>query len=76
MTALLTCGLVPRGGWSRYLPLTSKEDEIILRGGNDRIFVNDGDRLDTANAGQGRSDVCYVDARSEAGQGCGRVVVK
>jgi hypothetical protein len=41
--------------------------------GNDRIFVNDGD---TANAGQGGSDLCYVDARSEAGRGCGRVIVR
>jgi gamma-glutamyl phosphate reductase len=74
-----------------------KQDEIIVRGGNDlvranrytddkdvvegglgddRIYVDDGDKLDTANAGQGRSDVCYVDARSEAGQGCGKVIVR
>jgi hypothetical protein len=74
-----------------------KQDEIILRGGNDlvranrytddkdvvegglgndRIYVDDGDNRDTANAGQGRSDVCYVDARSEAGQGCGKVIVR
>jgi hypothetical protein len=74
-----------------------KQDEIILRGGNDlvranrytddkdvvegglgndRIYVDDGDKRDTANGGQGHSDVCYVDARSEAGQGCGRVIVR
>ena len=74
-----------------------KQDEIILRGGNDlvranrytddkdvvegglgndKIYVDDGDRRDTASGGQGNSDVCYVDARSEAGQGCGRVIVR
>lgn len=74
-----------------------KQDEIILRGGNDlvradkytddkdvvegglgndKIYVNDGDRRDTANAGQGGSDVCYVDARLEAGRGCGQVIVR
>ena len=74
-----------------------KQDEIILRGGNDlvranrytddkdvvegglgndKIYVNDGDTRDTANGGQGNSDACYVDARSEAGRGCGKVIVR
>jgi hypothetical protein len=54
------------------------DDKDVVEGGlgNDRIYVDDGDNRDTANAGQGRSDVCYVDARSEAGQGCGKVIVR
>jgi hypothetical protein len=52
-----------------------KQDEIILRGGNDLVRASRyTDDKDVVEGGLGKSDVCYVDARSEAGQGCGRVI--
>jgi hypothetical protein len=55
---------------------SGNSDLVQERKGNDRIYVDDGDKRDTASGGQGNSDTCYVDARSEAGQGCGRVIVR
>jgi len=44
-------------------------------GGDDRIFVNDNDRLDAAVGGSGY-DVCVVDRRAEVGTGCNKVRIR
>lgn len=73
-------------------------DDIIMKGGDDRIeangygndtdavnggtgydaiFVNDGDTRDSVSSGTSRGgSICYVDARSEAGAGCGSVRIQ
>ena len=43
--------------------------------GDDRILVNDNDRLDAA-VGGGGYDVCVVDARTEIGTGCNEVKIR
>ncbi len=43
--------------------------------GDDRIFVNDNDRLDAAVGGNGY-DVCIVDRRAEVGTGCNEVRIR
>jgi hypothetical protein len=70
--------IILRGGNDLVRANRYTDDKDVVEGGlgDDRIYVDDGDKLDTANAGQGRRDVCYVDARSEAGQGCGKVIVR
>jgi hypothetical protein len=70
--------IILRGGNDLVRANRYTDDKDVVEGGlgDDRIYVDDGDKRDTANAGQGRSDVCYVDARSEAGQGCGKVIVR
>jgi len=70
--------IILRGGNGLVRANRYTDDKDVVEGGlgNDRIYVDDGDKRDMANAGQGRSVVCYVDARSEAGQGCGKVIVR
>jgi Ca2+-binding RTX toxin-like protein len=43
--------------------------------GNDRILVNDNDRLDAAVGGSGY-DICVVDRRIEIGTGCDKVRIR
>ena len=43
--------------------------------GDDRIYVNDNDRLDAA-VGGGGYDVCIVDRRTEIGTGCNEVRIR
>ena len=43
--------------------------------GDDRILVNDNDRLDAAVGDRGY-DVCIVDARTEVGTGCNEVRIR
>jgi opacity protein-like surface antigen len=55
-------------------------DQAYGFGGNDFIYVNDGDTLDNAGGGRGY-DTCYVDAKIEAGpaipiNACERVIVR
>ena len=52
-------------------------DRDVIRGstGSDLIYVNDGDINDRIRGGAG-GDRCYVDARSEVVNGCGRVIVQ
>lgn len=70
--------IIMKGGDDLVTASHYGRDRDIVRGGsgNDRIYVNDGDKRDKASGGRGGSDVCYVDARSEAGKGCGRVIVR
>ena len=51
-------------------------DRDILYGGrgNDKLNAMDGDTLDTVYGGAG-FDVCRVDAVSEVGRGCDRVIL-
>jgi hypothetical protein len=60
--------IIARGGRDLVLAnkYTADEDVVSGGGGDDRINVADGDKLDTANGGKGR-DRCIVDARREAG---------
>jgi hypothetical protein len=99
---IIRCHASPCYGTGNYdliyeRPANGLNDEIIMKGGNDRVLANrytndrdfthggpgndrinvaDGDRRDTATGGRGGSDVCIVDARVEAGNGCGRVIVR
>ena len=68
--------IVPKGGDDLVLAnkYTSDTDVVRRGGGDDKINVADGDKLDTANGGKGR-DICIVDARKEAGTSCARVQV-
>ena len=55
-------------------------DQAYGFGGNDFIYVNDGDTLDNAGGGPGY-DTCYVDSKLEAGpaipiDACERVIVR
>ncbi len=55
-------------------------DQAYGFGGNDFIYVNDGDTLDNAGGGPGY-DTCYVDSKFEAGpaipiDACERVIVR
>jgi hypothetical protein len=70
--------IILRGGSDLVRANRYTDDKDVVEGGlgNDRIYVDDGDKRDIASGGQGNSDVCYVDARSEAGQGCGKVIVR
>ncbi len=70
--------IIMRGGSDIVSAQHYRNDRDIVRGGsgNDKIYVNDGDRRDKASGGKGGSDKCYVDARSEAGKGCGLVYVR
>ena len=68
--------IVAKGGDDLILANKYTNDQDVVRGGrgDDKINVADGDKLDTANGGQGR-DWCIVDARKEAGTSCERVQV-
>jgi len=69
--------IVPRGGNDLILAKKYTADKDVVRrgGGDDKINVADGDKLDTANGGKGR-DICIVDARREAGTSCASVQVQ
>jgi hypothetical protein len=69
--------IVPRGGNDLVLANKYTADKDVVRrgGGDDKINVADGDKLDTANGGKGR-DICIVDARREAGTSCASVQVQ
>ena len=69
--------ILPRAGDDLVLANKYTDDEDVVSGGGgfDRINVADGDKLDTANGGQGK-DVCIVDARREAGDSCAGVRVQ
>ena len=69
--------IIARGGRDLVLAnkYTADQDVVSGGGGDDRINVADGDKLDTANGGKGR-DICIVDARREAGTSCASVDVQ
>ena len=69
--------IIARGGRDLVLAnkYTADQDVVSGGGGDDRINVADGDKLDTANGGKGR-DICIVDARREAGSSCASVDVQ
>jgi hypothetical protein len=50
-------------------------DQLYGYGGDDFVYVDDGDTLDAAVGGTG-FDWCYVDAEIEAANSCDRVVVR
>lgn len=52
---------------------TDDKDVLYGQRGNDTLYVNDGDEEDRAIGGKG-TDTCVVDAASEAGAGCDRVI--
>jgi hypothetical protein len=68
--------IVPKGGDDLVLANKYTDDQDVVRrgGGDDKINVADGDKLDTANGGKGH-DLCIVDARREAGTSCNKVQV-
>jgi hypothetical protein len=65
-----------RGGDDQVRANRYHRDHDVIKGslGFDLIYVNDGDRRDKIYGGKG-DDKCYVDARSEVGGGCSRVIV-
>ena len=67
--------ILPSGGYDliRASKYGNDIDVVTSSAGWDKIRVDDGDTLDTANGGRGGHDWCIVDARSEAGKGCERV---
>jgi gamma-glutamyl phosphate reductase len=69
--------IVPRGGNDLVLANKYTADTDVVRrgGGDDKINVADGDKLDTANGGKGR-DRCIVDAKREVGTSCATVDVQ
>ena len=69
--------IVARGGRDLVLAnkYTNDTDVVSGGGGDDKINVADGDKLDTANGGKGR-DICIVDARKEVGTSCASVEVQ
>jgi hypothetical protein len=54
---------------------SGETDRGFGNSGNDRILVNDNDRLDAAVGGSGY-DTCVVDARTEIGTGCDEVRIR
>jgi hypothetical protein len=69
--------IVARGGRDLVLAnkYTADTDVVGGGGGDDKINVADGDKLDEANGGKGR-DRCIVDARREVGTSCASVDVQ
>ena len=69
--------IIPKGGDDLILANKYTDDRDALRrgGGDDKINVADGDKLDVANGGKGY-DICIVDAKREAGTSCASVRVK
>jgi hypothetical protein len=51
------------------------KDQLYGFGGDDFIYVDDGDTMDAAGGGSG-FDWCYVDAEIEAANSCDKVVVR
>ena len=66
-----------RGGDDQVRANAYTRDRDVIKGssGFDLIYVDDGDTRDKIYGGKGR-DKCYVDATSEAIQGCSRVIVR
>jgi hypothetical protein len=66
-----------RGGDDQVKANAYTRDRDVIKGssGFDLIYVDDGDIRDKIFGGKGR-DKCYVDDRSEAIQGCSRVIVR
>lgn len=54
---------------------TKDQDRLYGYGGDDFIYVDDGDTRDGADGGTG-FDWCYVDAEIEAADTCERVIVR
>jgi hypothetical protein len=50
-------------------------DQLYGFGGDDFVYVDDGDTMDAAGGGSG-FDWCYVDAEIEAANSCDKVVVR
>jgi hypothetical protein len=50
-------------------------DKVYGNGGDDFVYVDDGDKKDSANGGPGY-DRCYVDAEIEAANTCEKVVAR
>jgi hypothetical protein len=69
--------IIARGGRDLVLAnkYTADTDVVSGGGGDDKINVADGDKLDTANGGNG-GDICIVDARREVGTSCASVDVQ
>ena len=69
--------IIPRRGDDLILANKYTNDQDIVKrgGGDDKINVADGDKLDLANGGKG-NDICIVDARSEVGKSCASVQVQ
>jgi Ca2+-binding RTX toxin-like protein len=65
------------GGDDQVRADTYHRDRDIIKGGSgfDLIYVDDGDTKDKISGGKG-DDKCFVDARSEVGGGCSRVIVR
>jgi hypothetical protein len=65
-----------KGGNDQVRANTYRRDKDVIKGsaGSDLIYVDDGDTRDRIFGGRG-GDKCYVDARSEAVSGCGRIIV-
>jgi hypothetical protein len=51
------------------------QDQLYGYGGDDFVYVDDGDTMDAAAGGSG-FDWCYVDATIEAANSCEKVVVR
>ena len=51
------------------------KDQLYGFGGDDFVYVDDGDTMDAAGGGSG-FDWCYVDAEIEAANSCDKVVVR
>jgi hypothetical protein len=66
-----------RGGDDQVRADHYHRDSDVIKGskGFDLIYVSDGDTRDKIFGGLGR-DKCFVDARSEVGGGCSRVIVR
>jgi hypothetical protein len=67
-------------GWGNFDRLhantyTNDTDQLHGLAGDDFVYVNDGDTLDTAG-GQSGYDWCYVDAKIEADNSCNRIIVR
>jgi hypothetical protein len=67
--------IITRGAHDLILANKYTRDIDVVKSGRgfDKIKVNDGDTLDTAGAGRGTNDWCFVDSRAEVGPGCDRV---
>jgi hypothetical protein len=55
---------------------TNDKDRVYGLTGDDFLYVNDGDTLDSAGGGPTGYDWCYVDAEIEAANTCDRVIVR
>ena len=73
----MEAGSHPRLGELRPPPCQpyNHTDQVYGQAGDDFIYVDDGDTLDTAGGGSGY-DWCYVDARIEAANTCDKVEVR